>query len=360
MRLLQLSIGLLFVAQGALACPFEIDATPRSGVVAYEMRWDEVPGTIRYSVYERRGDESGYRLLKVIEVDGELPRFVAHASSTAQNQYYYLVIAEGANGSACIATRTVEMRGDPQIASATHKRVVLLAGSVRGANGSDFRTALTMRTIPGTKGRIFFRPVGTTPSAADPFMRYDFPVTEPARDLYFEDIMATLGATGIGSLEIIPDTRPEWDVVPVPETHAHIYNVTPEGTFGSRVPAVVPSTWMREGLPRAKAVSVAPMPGNYRLNAGFRTITEVTYFMTVSEPGLANRHTEQRKIPANYTVFGSLESLFGGPISPNATVTIRFIAGHAIGFYTYTENSTNDPTLVVRDPAETSDVAWGF
>src|SRR5688572_16735818 len=101
MRLLPLSFCLLLLAQGALACPFEITKSLRPSGTSYEMRWDEVPNTVQYSVYERRGDESGYRLLKIIPADGEPPRFVAHPSSTAQNQYYYLVIAEGANGSAC-------------------------------------------------------------------------------------------------------------------------------------------------------------------------------------------------------------------------------------------------------------------
>ena len=64
---------------------------------------------------------------------------------------------------------------------------------------------------------------------------------------------------------------------------------------------------------------------------------------------------------ANVTIFGSVEDLFGGAVPADASVFITFVGGDAIGFYTKTENATNDPTLVVRNPLEaTNDVIWSY
>jgi len=362
MRRSYLPVAILAVvfAQSVLACPLQISKTLRSSGNSYDVHWPAEPGAIQYTVYQRRDDQDGWEYIKTVEADGEPPRFVVSPSSSRVATYRHMIIAEMPDGRACVGTTEFELPGDKTLAQISHKRVVLLAGSVRGANGSDFRTSLRLGNITGTKGRIYFRPVGTTPSAADPSIRYEFGNDSAAPDLYWPDVMAAMGATGIGTLEIIPDTRPEWDVIPVPNTNAHIYNVTPQGTFGSRVPAILPAEWLREEFPHTRWITIPAQQGNYRRNAGFRTLTEVRYTVRVTEPGQKTPNLPVLTVPANTTVFGSLDDLAGFPVSNAAQVTIHFRSGHAIGFYTYTENSTNDPTLVVGDPHESIDVAFGY
>ena len=253
------------------------------------------------------------------------------------------------------------MPGDAQLAAATHKRIVPFAGSVRGANGSDFRTSLTLRHLPFASGRIVFRPVGKVASDSDPSMTYQFGDNGPAAtDLHWDDVMATMGASGIGTLEILPNSRPD-GLLFVPEIEAHVYNVTPQGTFGSRIPAVAPGHWIRNEAQWRESVSIPAVHGNYRRNAGFRTLTEVKYILNVTQPGKSPVSTGLRTVPAHVTIFGSVEDLFGGAVPADASVFITFVGGDAIGFYTKTENATNDPTLVVRNPLEaTNDVIWSY
>jgi len=356
-----LCLAVLAFASPAFACPIQITASPRSSGESYDVRWIEIAGATRYDVFEKRVNESDFHLTHQIAADGEVPRFVASPSSTAPGTYEYLVIAQLPNGAACTGTTQFDLPGDQRLASVTHKRIVPFAGSVRGANGSDFRTALTLRHLPFASGKIVFRPVGKVASDSDPSMTYQFGDNGPtATDLHWDDVMAAMGASGVGTLEIIPNKRQD-GLLWVPEIEAHVYNVTAQGTFGSRVPAVAPADWVRNELQWREDVSVPAVHGNYRRNAGFRTLTEVKYIVRVNQPGQSPQSGPLRTIPANFTVFGSVEDLFGGAVPADARVIITFIAGDAIGFYTNTENTTNDPTLIVRNPFEaTNDVTWSY
>ena len=343
----------------AHACSIQIALTPRPDGNSQRLTWTPVPGATQYDIFE---SARGYDFRRVDQVNQKAePAFIARPNSTETRSYSYLVVARSDNSDvSCVGTTSFEMRGDDKLA-ALAKRIVPLVGSVRGAFGSDFRTSLLLRYMPSVSGRIVFRPTGTLPSASDPSLPYAFSGDSVQSDLYWDDVIAAMGASGTGTLEIIPNAgAPDLDVL-VPEVVARVYNVTPQGTFGSRVPSVHPGDWARSPENNA-SYWIPPSHGNYRRNAGIRTITTLLYRVAIrNSDGTTENVPGLRELPANYTWFGSVEALAGRSVPADATVFVGFVSGNAIGFYTETENSTNDPSVVIKDPTDVENVAsWSY
>ncbi len=108
--------------------------------------------------------------------------------------------------------------------------IVPVAGSVTGANGEKFRTALRVRG--NGPGRIYFRGSSHFGDERDPSVAYYLSIIGGGA-VYFADIMGAIGATGLGSLDVIPDL-PEYNAA----AEAYVYHQTPGGRFGGDVPSV--------------------------------------------------------------------------------------------------------------------------
>lgn len=360
-RLLTLGAAMLFlVAPSALACTMNL--TLENGRDRTHLKWGPVGAspadTYIFSVLERArtGNVSDWRSIGSIGLRGnEAGDFTFFPSSTVAQEYEYLVIAtDQPDGNfVCMGRLTGVVQANPALAPITNRKIVPVAGSTPGVNGSQFRTSLTLHHVPLVKGRVYFRPAGTVASASDPFISYDFGDngTEPSR-IHYDDVVAAMGATGIGSLEIVPDptSRPA-----VPEIEVRVYNVTPGGTFGSRVPAVWIGDWIPDPDLTEPQITllIPPVEPRFRRNVGFRTLTNVAYRITIRKPGEPVRSIVGRTAPANVTYFASLDEFVGEPVSHDTRVTVSFFSGYAIGFRTETENFTNDPTVVISDPRET-------
>jgi hypothetical protein len=357
---LSLCVIALAAAPVASACTMQVTLTPRPDGNSQRVTWTPVPGATQYDIFEQT-EGHPFRQIEQVFPRAE-PAFIARPTATEEQPYEYLIVARSEDSSvSCVATTRFQMAGDERIAALTHKRIVPLVGSVRGANGADFRTSLLLRHFALHSGRIVFRPTGTIARDTDPSLRYSFADNGPNQhDLYWDDVVAAMGASGTGTLEIIPDVLPSDRGVFVPEVNARVYNVTPEGTFGSRVAAVLPSEWVGAPDSNKASFSVPPVHGNFRRNAGIRTITTLLYRVIVLHANGTVDNLPFRELPANYTWFGSVEALVGGAVPPDSRVSVNFMSGTAIGFYTETENLTNDPTVVIRNPDDAEEVTWSF
>jgi len=352
------AMSLVFGALSASACTFEVLGA-QDGKGRARLDWAPVPGATDYDIYVRTR-YGGPTFAKTTGLSG------ANLSpvTTDPQEHTYLVFARGNDDPnyLCVGEVRVNLDGDRDLAEITSKRIIPLAGSVHGANGSDFRTSLTITKAARRTGRIVFRPTGTVASDADPFLRYAFGDNDDGgpSELYWDDVVAAMGATGTGSLEIIPDRVGDETSLHVPPVSARVYNVAAKGTYGSLVTAVRPAEWFLD--PQTQHASVGVMipavHGNLRRNVGFRTLTAISY--RVFTPG-----EEQLQVtgtaPRGYTYFSSLDALVGRPVPDNAWVSVEIVGGYAIGFYTETDNVTNDPALVIGTPADLSfNVSWGY
>ena len=133
---------------------------------------------------------------------------------------------------------------DNQLASIAASRYIPVAGKTPGANGAYFSTSLIIMATGRTgnpddpnvakiyQGRIWFRAAGTAASTSDPSIPY---AVDGNETLVIDDVMAQLGATGVGTLEIVPRTG-----FPTPHVDAIIENHLGNGQkIGVRVPSAL-------------------------------------------------------------------------------------------------------------------------
>ncbi|HYI13470.1 MAG TPA: hypothetical protein VEK57_30785 [Thermoanaerobaculia bacterium] len=281
---------------------------------------------------------------------------------------------------------------DQDLAIAASLRIVPFAGKIRGRNGSDYSTSLIIAgtglgpsrydPVPpprhdGTvdppydqlpklyQGRVYFRPIGTVASETDPSVEYAVGGEET---LVYDDIMATLGVTGIGTIEVRPKIG-----YPSPLVDAIIENRMPNG---KRVGVRVAGVLGRHHVSRGDSATVGIRNTNdTRIAIGIRTIGAGgrLYFERFSADGHRIATTE-RHVDANTTVTFALGDLFATPLMTGDRVMVGYsgtrlggIPGHvfpssygSVLFLTETGNDLDNPGVVYREPQQERFYQDGF
>lgn len=244
------------------------------------------------------------------------------------------------------------------VTSLQKRLVVPVAGSLTAFDGSQFRTSLRLTVLRGTgpavTGRIIFHPQGQPISDSDPSLTYSLPMTQQsAHTVYFEDVVAAMGLSGLGTIDIVPDD----DVAPIVE--ARIVNVREGRVYGDRVPVLngadvfKPSSFGLSGVFRLPVFDRTTS----RINVGIRSFGSSPIRLDITILGVQGtfRHT-LRAIPANTFVQLPLDELAGSPVLEGeqldivAQVPDRDESSGVFIYYTVTESSTNDPTVVAPLP----------
>lgn len=314
--------------------------------------WDNVGGVKGYEVQESFDNFATSR-----NYFPDTPPFVIQrrASSTVQVKYIVTgllssnVLSVGPLTEGCTESIQVTLKPDAEFRALTRKAVLPIVGSGAGANGGRFKTSLKLTATDVLQaGTMIFHPAGRVGRSDDPSMRYALDVIGSVK--FFDDIVAAIGQSGIGSLDIVPDEGMS-DVVP--NVEARLFNDTTSGTFGSTTVPVLPYDFL--SAPTME-LQVPPSDSLFRLNAGVRALTDT--HATALIYGVDGRLRDFRNLawPANYVAFGTLPQLIGATVNPGESVTV-FFDGAAIPFSTRTENRTNDPDLFI--PPHTRTLAVG-
>ncbi|HEX7151872.1 MAG TPA: hypothetical protein VF618_10320 [Thermoanaerobaculia bacterium] len=345
------AVSLALATAADAACTFQ----PR-----YEdgfLRWSPLLGAEQYQVLETG--------------EGLVPRFyivnrqtfleVQHRATTDRKITYYVTavltggIASrpvgansiGASGlDACTEKVEVIIPADESFRRMTRKAVIAVAGSTAGANDGRFKTSLRLiANIVPQKGKVVFHPAGRAASATDPSLPYVF--NQIGETAEWDDVVAAMGASGIGSLDIVPDTDGAEPVVP--EVVARLFNDTASGTFGSNVEAVMAFDYRQ-----APGMTVeVPKDPRFRVNVGFRTLEAAGVRLLVYGADRRLRDFKDLEFPADYMQMTTIPQLIGSELEPGGYVQV-LIGGAAVPFYTVTENRTNDPTVVLANPKASS------
>ena len=137
--------------------------------------------------------------------------------------------------------------------------VVPVVGSARGQSNAIFRTELQLSNPHDVAigGWLYLRP-------HDLFVRYSL---EPHTTRAFEDVVAEMGGTGLGSLDFLADEGT------LPTIVVRAYDDQPGGTTGVTVPALRRDAILTRG---ELAALIAPrdLAGRYRFNIGVRALGE--------------------------------------------------------------------------------------
>lgn len=213
-----------------------------------------------------------------------------------------------------------------------------VVGSLAGNFGSFFRTGiqLTSRSAYPTDLTLVYHPAGAVAKTSDPFINIQLP---PAATANYDDILAAMGQSGIGTLDLVLNSG-----LP-PDVTARVYNdAGAAGTSGFTVEMVTPFDAMRPL--DITSVAVPASLTNFRLNIGIRTFDkDVTLSVGSYAPTGAFNGSNTITVPANtFRQFSSGEVL--GNVAMNAGGSLRFQSTSSSGtcfiYGAVTDNRTND------------------
>lgn len=219
-----------------------------------------------------------------------------------------------------------------QISEQPPDLVLPVVGSTRGQANANFRTELQMTnpTAQVIRGWLVYQPHGG-------FLRYEIP---PHGTISFEDVLAAMDRTGLGSLDVLADRNV------LPTIVARAYDDQAEGTTGVTVPAVPSAAALvRDDV---RALIVPRDLTRYRFNVGVRTLgggaeLDVTIY---SADGTARRLFRRTYGPDAFEHQSA--ALFAGiPLLADDSIEIRVNAGSAIVYATSVDNQTNDSSIQV-------------
>ncbi|HEV7768625.1 MAG TPA: hypothetical protein VGQ76_26750 [Thermoanaerobaculia bacterium] len=210
--------------------------------------------------------------------------------------------------------------------------IVPVVGSTRGQSNTSFKTELQLTNTADitSSGWLIYRPAGLV-------RRYELAAFAT---LSFADVVAEMGGTGLGSLDVLVDAGT------LPTIVARAYDDQPAGTTGVTVPAIrLESVLIRNET----AALIAPRDlTRYRFNIGVRALEAgATLDLIVHSASGATRNArsltfaehEFRQQPGN--------DFAGIALQSDDSIEIRIAAGSAIVYATTVDNVTNDGAIQV-------------
>ena len=265
----------------------------------------------------------------------------------------------------CAQDVLVTVTTDTRLQNDSTRLVVPVAGSVKGAFNSSFRTRVVLENrwngdSDTLTGRIVFHRTGTTASPADPSITYSI---APNLSVIYDDVMAALHADGVGTLDILPDPGAA-GFYPSPAVRAQIVSLASDGgEYGADLPAVsmtgpyYGAVWASTFQPKILLTAAAQK----RYALGVRTLSdEVTLTVRLIDAAGAERAAKTRVFPAEYHEQVPLGDWFSVPLAAGDSLLFDArrtshgpsLPGGAIVYLAETDNKTNDVSIVVpyRDP----------
>ncbi|HEX6086942.1 MAG TPA: hypothetical protein VF266_20600 [Thermoanaerobaculia bacterium] len=226
-------------------------------------------------------------------------------------------------------------------------RVIPVVGSVPGAFGARFKTEMQFfnpQTSGSMTAKLVFHPAGAAGSSSDTTRLV---MLDPGEVFSTADVVAAMGQSGIGSLDI---SVPAGQNVPVILTR--VYNdAGAAGTSSLTEEPIEVSTGVaiRTNL-LARGVTgflVTPRdPERTRFNIGVRTLySGATIQVTLRNSAGVVVRSVTRTYTANYFIQTDAASFVGGPIAGDETIQISISSGSAIVYGSTTDNTTNDPAI---------------
>jgi hypothetical protein len=274
------------------------------------------------------------------------------------DEVYVVVIAEvphdDGSRSFCSQDFLFDIQPDATLGRNATRLIVPVAGSVRGAFNSVFKTRILLenRWDVGTiTGRIVFHRRDTAGTPSDPSIPYSL---EPHTFIVYDDIVAAMQLEGvIGSLDIVPDVFESGAFAP-PQVRADLISLGASGgEYSASIPVVTSTSGYSGALLGTPRFLIEP-PRNKRIAVGIRSLAdpvEITAFLVA--PDRTERARTTRQYAADLYEQTPLSSWFNDLQQPGDSIlflirptsTSIWTAG-AIVLFAETDNTTNDVTIV--------------
>lgn len=210
--------------------------------------------------------------------------------------------------------------------------IVPVVGSTRGQSNANFKTELQL-TNPSEStlsGWLFLRPQGVV-------QRYELP---PHTTLSFADVVADLGVTGLGSLDLLVERGR------IPTLVARAYDDQPGGTTGATIPLVRAADVLSRN---DFSALVAPRDlTRYRFNTGVRALDNgATLEIVVRAADGTERHRRVADYAAHHFEQQPGNTFAGVPLNADDAIEVFVRAGAAIVYGSTVDNVTNDSSVQV-------------
>ncbi len=219
-----------------------------------------------------------------------------------------------------------------QVGQKAADAIVPVVGSTHGQSNAHFKTELQMTNTAEvtSSGWLIYRPAGL-------FRRYELPAFAT---ISFADVVAEIGGSGLGSLDILLDSGP------LPAIVARAYDDQVTGTTGVTVPAIPIEDVLSTN---ERGMLIAPRdPARYRFNIGVRALDDgATLDIIVRSANGSTRHA--REITYDEHAFEQLpgNAFAGIALQSDDSIEVRIVGGSAIVYATTVDNVTNDGVIQV-------------
>ncbi len=347
-------------------CTLQFDPTTTGGRLASnttaQLRWFPVPGAAEYRVEWTQQPSSlsnsstttlTFRTIFHIVLKETVVRYRVSAVNESDPTFV-----------PCSAVATYTVVPDAALVRAAERLIIPIAGSARGVNGARFTTRLALRSTPHrdfycplcppptgyvTSGRVMFHPAGRPASENDPSLRYRL---LDWNTVVYEDVMAAIGATGLGWLELVPDAG---SYMPY-DAEAWIFNVGGNVKVGTRVEGV----FGRDHYDSVRDVeTVVTDPEQERMSIGALLLAGAGRLdIRLRRPDGSVAVGRPVEVKADTLEHVSLSSIFPDTtINAGDVVHVHFLGaqGTSIGvvYLTTTNNTTNDAEIILSRPTGT-------
>lgn len=227
--------------------------------------------------------------------------------------------------------------GGPSGGPATVIPVVI---SSPGLLGSNFHSAAQFHN-PGPSaitGRFVFHSQGVPGSPSDPSVAFGI---DPGKTIFYDDLLAAMSQTGLGSVDVILLTG-----TTTPVASVRVYNDSgPLGTSGFTEEDMKPSQALTAG---SRGVLIGPPDTTlFRLNVGVRTLSSgASVSVTVKSSDGVVLRTFGRAYPADFFQQTDVATFLGGtPLGANQTITVDVLSGSLFLYGATADNISKDPAI---------------
>ena len=221
--------------------------------------------------------------------------------------------------------------------------IVPVVGSTPGAVGAAFFRSTVQLHNPQSvpiSGRLIYHPQGSSGVGSDPSLFYSL---QPGETQSIPDLLPAMNLTGLGSLDVVPESG-----LPPPLVLVRVFNDAGDsGTMGFTEDLTFPEDAVGPG---ERGILVSPTdPFLFRFNIGIRTLSagaELT--ITVRTAAGQVRKTLTRNYPPDYMVQTTAGQFVGeatSSLNSNESVGIEVTSGNAFIYGAAVDNRTNDPSF---------------
>jgi hypothetical protein len=217
--------------------------------------------------------------------------------------------------------------------------ILPVAASAPGASGSFFKTAVGLHNPAASpiSGMVIFRRQGVPGSSTDPTFTYTL---LPYETFDYADFLATIGQTGLGSLDLVATTGA------IPVTEARIYNDRDPAATGAREDLIFPEEALLPGL---GGTLLAPRDlQRYRFNIGVRTLSAgASMTVTVRDKKGASRRSFSVAYPGDFFFQLSANAFLGLSLQPEDSIRFVLTSGRAVVYGATADNTTQEAEIFI-------------